>query len=190
MHQTNSNGTGMNDSDLVLAAIENSMKLKKGADPMNVTNTTTGQIVAPAFATPCNPRLKELKRNEPSAHYLNNSSNTPNQASPLNDNSNKKFSTPVWMKPQGDNKDANIKFNFDYELAMEHLKTPANDNMNKSRLLGKQGGDTPLDELFMNAIQIACERNRKGLLHYDPDDSPQFEYSFNKEKKKLMAGKV
>jgi hypothetical protein len=141
--------------------MENSYKLKKATDQPVLNN------VHPSgnFATPCNPRLKELKKTEtPMGITSNNNGCNSGPASGTNspcvDNGNNKFSTPVWLRPHDPNN--SVKFNFDYELAMERLKTPNND-MNRSKLMAAKNGDTPLDEMFMNAIQIACERNRKGI---------------------------
>jgi hypothetical protein len=149
-----------NDTDLLMAAMENSYKLK----------AKTAEQPAANFATPINPRLKELKRTETpmmsgggggsGGGATGSSANSPQSTT---DNSNK-FSTPVWLKPQDPNNP--MKFNFDYELAMERLKTPVGD-MNRSKLAAAMGkNETPLHEAFMNAIQIASLRNANGNFYF------------------------
>lgn len=150
------------DADLVLAAIENSAKFKKPSE------TST-------FLTPCNPRLKELRRTEqlqpisPSA-YENNTS---------------KFSTPIWMKPESA-RPAGFEFKFkglDCDRAIEMLKTPDAYNTNRIKKDLKKP-ETPLCELFSNAIHIASERSKNPEYWANCYESPAgFEYSFQRKQR-------
>ena len=190
-NKNSSSTTVNNDSDLILAAIENSYKMKnKHIEQLPTASATATTTATPSLVpTPCNPRLAELKKNN---HTPNRLSHQPlsNQSpatthSPAAAVTAEKFSTPVWLKPKDPNNPQadQVMLNFNYELAMEHLKTPTGVVRNANRT----GAETPLDELFMKGIQIANDRNKKGLLHFDPDDSPQFDYSFAKRKKQQRA---
>ncbi|CAF0961216.1 unnamed protein product [Brachionus calyciflorus] len=153
-----SNNLNDTDSDLVLAAIENSAKFKVPNQFETASN----------FQTPQNPRLKELRRSEVIAQPV----------TPVSENN--KYSTPVWMKPDN-GKQTEFKFkNLDCDKALEMLKTP--DAFNTSKFKSKKP-ETPLCELFTNAIHIAAEKSKNPEYWANCYESPAFEYSFQRAKR-------
>lgn len=99
-----------NGHEVVLAAIENSDKIRKSS----ANNNPAALVQGSNYGTPCNPRLKELRRTNTNFSPLaahNNSSNENNVDSDNNSanqsvdygNQNKLvLSTPNWMKPKVD----------------------------------------------------------------------------------------
>lgn len=118
--------------------------------------------------TPKNPRLKEIRRSEI----------VPQPISPSIENN--KFSTPVWMKSVNG---IDFKFkNLDCDKALEMLKTPESFNKTKCKK-----PETPLCELFTNAIHIAAEKSKNSEYWANCYESPAFEYSFQRSKRENLA---
>ena len=99
----------------VLAAIENNGIQKKPSELSKNANT----MPMAAFGTPCNPRLKELRRTDthftPVAQtFANENSNHVEDNRSINEKTSKQvLTTPIWMKPKKDGENQ-IQFNFDY----------------------------------------------------------------------------
>jgi hypothetical protein len=147
------------DNDLMLAAMENSAKGKN----LNALNT----LLTPKanFNVLCNPRLKEIKKHE---SFYSPAPQSPTEASKY------AVKTPLWMKP--DDYKGDHRLNYDLEAALECLRTP--DVAPNLRSRHKLGQETPLDELFSNAIRLATEKVKNGTHGANGYESPEIHYSF------------
>ena len=62
---------------------------------------------------------------------------------------------------------------------IENFRTPDASGVKKSKMLAK-GQNTPLDQLFQNAISIAHANSQIPNFYSNYATSPAFEYSFDK----------
>ena len=127
-----------------------------------------------------NPRLKELKKCD-SFHTPSGSSPQDNNRMSIGSNSssnspaNNLVKTPLWLKPQ-DTKHGypQLGINIDIENA-EFLKTP--DGVQRRSLFPSKA-ETPFEELFTSAIQIAKENSKKPQYYSDRYESPVVVYHY------------
>jgi hypothetical protein len=186
-------GNNIDDSNqlLLAAAAENSIKMQNIIKKTTTTPNSNNPNNLNNIPTPCNPRLKELKKRESMHHQspllnnqndsINSANNTPNPAG---------VSTPIWMKPAESrlNQEPKINFNFDYDQAMNFFKTPdaISANNRKSFINNNKyavQNETPLDVQFAASIKLANENIQKpGFLN--GCFTPTHEYSFEKKIKK------
>lgn len=170
---------------------------------------TTAKPMTPGFGTPVNPRLKVLRRtannfspSHPSPIEQNNN-NSPNPITTptttcLNeqsiDESNQKLviSTPNWMKPNEEQTGQfNFKSNINFDNVIENFRTPeAAAALRKKHPAGPAGNNTPLNELFTNAITIAHANSQKPGFYSNYATSPAFEYSFDKSYNEAKAKRI
>jgi hypothetical protein len=196
----NNNDTENEDDDDMkyLAAIENTEQNKKTENrnsntPPMVHHHSNLQVTNNVL---CNPRLKELKKidafqtptaNSPSSELSINRMSLGGNSAP-NSPSNNVVKTPLWLKPKGykpTNGEQVYSLNIDVENAMEFLKTP-DGAYRKQQISSKP--ETPLDELFTNAIHIAKENSKKASFYTDLYQSPDVVYNF--ESNPRLKGKL
>lgn len=91
------------------------------------------------------------------------------------------LSTPNWMKPKKDGENLIQNPVIDYEKAIQNFQTPElKRQTKKAQALTNNGNNTPLDQLFTKAINVAYA-NSQIPNFYKKYDSPEvFEYSFDK----------
>jgi hypothetical protein len=164
------------DMNCHLAAIENKQN----------TLAPASSLPRPSLQPLCNPRLKELKKRDsfhspqsPNGDHRMSIGTSDTESGP---NSPGVVKTPLWLKPKGyrptsgEEQQQLYSVNIDVENAMEYFKTPDGAAARLAKASHKP--ETPLDELFTNAIHIAKENSKNPKYYTDIYQSPDVVYNF------------